>query len=195
VYELLDAEDSVRGDILSDLSKRQLSDVAKAANRYPNVDCEHKVTNASQIFTSSTIDVEVNVSREWEFGDSVSLLPPVNCSRYPIPREESWWVVVGDEKDNRLCAIKRVNLVKSSKVKLSFASPSEEGKRKYALYFMCDSYLGADLEFEFDVAVAKGEDEEEEDDSSEEEEEEEDEDVNEDDAGKEKDAPDAVMKD
>ena len=57
---------------------------------------------------------------------------------------------------------------------------------------MCDSYLGADLEFEFDVAVAKGE--EEEDDSSEEEEDEE-EDVNEDDAGKEKDAPDAVMKD
>jgi hypothetical protein len=108
---------------------------------------------------------------------------------------EKSWVVVGDEKDNRLCAIKRVNLVKSSKVKLSFASPSEEGKRKYALYFMCDSYLGADLEFEFDVAVAKGEDEEEEDDSSEEEEEEEDEDVNEDDAGKEKDAPDAVMKD
>ncbi|CAL6302530.1 unnamed protein product [Bathycoccus prasinos] len=192
VYELLDAEDSVRGDILSDLSKRQLSDVAKAANRYPNVDCEHKVTNASQISTSSTIDVEVNVSREWEFGDSVSLLPPVNCSRYPIPREESWWVVVGDEKDNRLCAIKRVNLVKSSKVKLSFASPSEEGKRKYALYFMCDSYLGADLEFEFDVAVAKGEDEEEEDDSSEEEDEDEDE---KDDAGKEKDAPDAVMKD
>ena len=194
VYELLDAEDSVRGDILSDLSKRQLSDVAKAANRYPNVDCEHKVTNASQISTSSTIDVEVNVSREWEFGDSVSLLPPVNCSRYPIPREESWWVVVGDEKDNRLCAIKRVNLVKSSKVKLSFASPSEEGKRKYALYFMCDSYLGADLEFEFDVAVAKGEDEEEEDDDSSEEEEEEDDD--DDDAGKKKDkTPDAVMKD
>jgi hypothetical protein len=55
---------------------------------------------------------------------------------------------------------------------------------------MCDSYLGADLEFEFDVAVAKGEDDEEEDDDSSEEEEEED-----DDAGKEKYAPDAVMKD
>ena len=76
VYELLDADDSVREDILSDLSKRQLSDVAKAANRYPNVDCEHKITNASEISTSSTIDVEVNVSREWEFGDSVSLCHP-----------------------------------------------------------------------------------------------------------------------
>ena len=166
VYELLDADDSVREDILSDLSKRQLSDVAKAANRYPNVDCEHKITNASEISTSSTIDVEVNVSREWEFGDSVSLLPPVNCSRYPIPREESWWVVIGDEKENRLCAIKRVNVVKSSKVKLSFASPSEEGARAYSLYFMCDSYLGADLEFEFDVSVAKGEDPSDEDESS-----------------------------
>ena len=162
---------------MSDLSKRQLSDVAKAANRYPNVDCEHKITNASEISTSSTIDVEVNVSREWEFGDSVSLLPTVNCSRYPIPREESWWVVIGDEKENRLCAIKRVNVVKSSKVKLSFASPSEEGARAYSLYFMCDSYLGADLEFEFDVSVAKGEDPSDEDESSSEDDEDTDEDA------------------
>ena len=58
-------------------------------------------------------------------------------------------------------------MVKSSKVKLSFASPSEEGARAYSLYFMSlISYLGADLEFEFDVSVAKGEDPSDEDESS-----------------------------
>ena len=92
-------------------------------------------------------------------------MPPANVVA-TRSRQESWWVVIGDEKENRLCAIKRVNVVKSSKVKLSFASPSEEGARAYSLYFMCDSYLGADLEFEFDVSVAKGEDPSDEDESS-----------------------------
>jgi len=156
VYEILDADEDVRNDVFAELSKKELSDVATAANRYPNVDCEHKVLNAQSITTSTTIDVEVNVTREWEFGDSSEVLPPTYSARYPIPREESWWVVIGDESENRLCAIKRVNLVKQAKVKLSYAAPTAAGAKKYQLYFMCDSYVGADLEFEFNASIAEG---------------------------------------
>ena len=52
--------------------------------------------------------------------------------------------MVGDPKANSLLAIKRVSLQRKSKVKLDFAAPSEAGSHHLVLYFMCDSYLGAD---------------------------------------------------
>ena len=64
--------------------------------------------------------------------------------RYPARKEEQWWLVVGDPKANSLLAIKRVSLQRKSKVKLDFAAPSEAGSHHLVLYFMCDSYLGAD---------------------------------------------------
>uniref|UniRef100_A0A6N2K3C3 SEC63 domain-containing protein n=1 Tax=Salix viminalis TaxID=40686 RepID=A0A6N2K3C3_SALVM len=70
--------------------------------------------------------------------------------------------VVGDTKSNQLLAIKRVSLQRKSKVKLEFAAPADTGRKSYTLYFMCDSYLGCDQEYNFsvDVGEAAGLDEE-----------------------------------
>ena len=38
-------------------------------------------------------------------------------------------------------------------IKLDFIAPSELGEKKYTLYFMCDSYLGCDQEYEFTIDV------------------------------------------
>jgi len=63
--------------------------------------------------------------------------------------------VLGSDVDNQLLAIKRVNLQKVAKVKLDFA-PLSAGEHKYKLYFMCDSYLGCDQEYEVDAIVSEG---------------------------------------
>ena len=68
-------------------------------------------------------------------------------------REESWWLVIGDSKNNSLISIKRVQLAKKSKIKLDFQSPSA-GEHFYSLYFMCDSYVGCDQEYKFNFNVA-----------------------------------------
>ena len=36
---------------------------------------------------------------------------------------------------------------------IHFTAPSELGEKKYTLYFMCDSYLGCDQEYEFTIDV------------------------------------------
>ena len=70
-----------------------------------------------------------------------------------LSNTEGWWLVVGDPSSNQLLAIKRVSLQRKSKVKLDFTAPSELGEKKYTLYFMCDSYLGCDQEYEFTIDV------------------------------------------
>ena len=82
----------------------------------------------------------------------------VDAGRFPKAKEENWWLVVGEPKTNKLIAIKRVALGKRSKVKLEFAAPEEAGSYSYLLYFMCDSYLGCDQEYELAFNVKEAED-------------------------------------
>ncbi len=76
--------------------------------------------------------------------------------RDPGRKEESWWLVVGDVKGNSLLAIKRVPLQRKSRVKLEFNAPTTVGKHHLTLFFMCDSYMGCDQEYEFDLDVREG---------------------------------------
>lgn len=71
---------------------------------------------------------------------------------FPQKREENWWLVVGDLKANLLISIKRITLQKKAKVKLEFQAPAA-GDHAYTLYFMCDSYMGADQEYKFNIHV------------------------------------------
>jgi len=87
---------------------------------------------------------------------------PVIASHYPKRKDEGWWLVVGHQEKNGLVSIKRVPLQVRSKVKLDFTAPAQ-GKHDYVLYFMCDSYLGCDQEYEFSLDVGEaGEDDDDE---------------------------------
>ena len=44
------------------------------------------------------------------------------------------------------------------KVKLEFAAPEQWARQDLTLYFMADSYLGCDQEYEFTLDVKEGED-------------------------------------
>ncbi len=64
--------------------------------------------------------------------------------RYPVRKDENWWLVVGDPKANTLLAIKRVALQRKARIKLDFVAPASPGSHHLTLFFMCDSYLGCD---------------------------------------------------
>ena len=83
--------------------------------------------------------------------------------------DESWWLVVGNVKKGTLAAIKRITLGRKSKVKLEFQAPPEAGKADFTLFFMCDSYLGCDQEYEFSIDVKEADDDSDEEDSGDEE--------------------------
>ena len=73
----------------------------------------------------------------------------------PQKREEGWWVVIGNPKNNSLISIKRLTLQQKAKVKLDFVAPSA-GHHQYVLYFMSDSYMGCDQEYKFSLSVQEG---------------------------------------
>ena len=92
------------------------------------------------------IQMRVALERQRESG-------PVFAPRFPGVKQETWWLVVGDTKDN-LLAIKRVALgVRSASTLSMEALPA--GKHELKLSFMCDSYLDCDQEYPFVLTVGE----------------------------------------
>jgi pre-mRNA-splicing helicase BRR2 len=158
IFDLMELEDGDRDKLLG-FSPAKMSAVARACNRYPNVDLSFEVQDKDEIGEGDQVVILVELERE---GDEAP--GPVIAPHYPKRKDEGWWLVVGNVKKNGLVSIKRVPLQTRSKVKIDFVAP-EQGKHDYTLYFMCDSYLGCDQEYEFSLDVGEagesGSDEEE----------------------------------
>ncbi|KAI6193789.1 hypothetical protein M3Y96_01056000 [Aphelenchoides besseyi] len=150
VYELLDLDDDVREQLLS-MTPNQLSAVARFCNAYPSIEVQHEIVTKSPT-AGETIQLDVVMERE-EGTDVDGVAPPVVAPYYPQQRkEEGWWLIVGEKKTNQLLSIKRLTVNTSNKVRLDFVIP-ESGKHELKLYFMCDSYLGADQEFDIPISI------------------------------------------
>ena len=149
VFDLVEMENDERRELLQ-MSDEQLLDIARFCNRFPNIDMTYEVLENDNVRAGEDITLQVTLERDLEGRTEVG---PVDAPRYPKAKEEGWWLVVGDTKSNQLLAIKRVSLQRKAKVKLEFAAPTEPARKTYALYFMCDSYLGCDQEYNFTVDV------------------------------------------
>ncbi|XVE68358.1 hypothetical protein DITRI_Ditri09bG0061900 [Diplodiscus trichospermus] len=142
-------EDDERRELLQ-MSDLQLLDIAKFCNRFPNIDLSYEVIHGENVRAGEYVALQVTLERDIEGRTEVG---PVDAPRYPKAKEEEWWLVVGDTKSNQLLAIKKVSLQRKAKVKLEFNAPAEAARKTYTLYFMCDSYLGCDQEYNFTVDV------------------------------------------
>ncbi|XVF41090.1 hypothetical protein PTKIN_Ptkin01aG0252300 [Pterospermum kingtungense] len=157
IFDLLEMEDAERRELLQ-MDDKQLLDIARFCNRFPNIDLSYEVIEGENVRAGEDVALQVTLERDLEGRTEVG---PVDAPRYPKQKEEGWWLVVGDTKSNQLLAIKRVSLQRKAKLKLEFGAPTEAGRKTYTLYFMCDSYLGCDQEYNFtvDVKDAAGPDE------------------------------------
>ncbi|KAG6487258.1 DExH-box ATP-dependent RNA helicase DExH12-like [Zingiber officinale] len=149
VVDLLEMEDDRRHELLQ-MSDSQLLDIARFCNRYPNIDMAYEVLEGEDIRPGENVTMQVMLERDHEGRADIG---PVDAPRYPKPKEEGWWLVVGDTSTNQLLAIKRVALQRKIKVKLVFTAPSEVGEKNFTIYFVSDSYLGCDQEYKFAINV------------------------------------------
>ncbi|CAB3405618.1 unnamed protein product [Caenorhabditis bovis] len=148
VFELLELENDDRMEILG-MEGAQLADVAKFCNNYPSIEVEHELESSAVAVNDSVV---VNVSMERD-NDIDGLAPPVVAPLFPQKRkEEGWWLVIGDVESNTLHSIKRLIINEKAAMKMDFTA-SKPGKHTYKLYFISDSYLGADQEFDFTFKV------------------------------------------
>ncbi|XP_020612728.1 U5 small nuclear ribonucleoprotein 200 kDa helicase-like, partial [Orbicella faveolata] len=148
VFDIMDLEDEERNKLLR-LDDSQMQDVARFCNRYPNIELSFEVHDKDNITAGAPVNVIVDLDREDEQPG------PVIAPFFPQKREEGWWLVVGDTKNNGLISIKRLTLQQKAKVKLDFVAPSSPGNYSYTLFFMCDTYMGCDQEYPFKINVGE----------------------------------------
>ncbi|KAI8793415.1 U5 small nuclear ribonucleoprotein 200 kDa helicase [Biomphalaria glabrata] len=149
IFDIMEMEDKDRSELLQ-LSESEMADVARFCNRYPNIELTYEVQDKDSIRSGSNINVTVTLEREDE------ITGPVIAPFFPQKREEGWWVVIGDPKNNSLLSIKRLTLQQKAKVKLDFVAPAH-GRYNYVIFFMSDAYMGCDQEYKFTVDVKEGE--------------------------------------
>ncbi|VDM51100.1 unnamed protein product [Toxocara canis] len=149
IFDLLDLEDDVRSELLQ-MNAAQMADVAKFCNNYPSIEVEYKIDNEGAITIGDTVSVTVEMERE---NHQNGMAPPVIAPLFPQKRkEEGWWLVIGDHSSNSLFSIKRLTIHQKAKMTLDFTAQNT-GKMHYKLYFICDSYLGVDQEFDLKFRV------------------------------------------
>merc|ERR1711997_1418832 len=145
VFDIMELEDDVR-DKLLEMNQDQMADVARFCNRYPNIELEYDVVNAKDLSSGKPVQIEVRLERKDE------ITGPVIAPFFPTKREEGWWVIIGDPKNNSLLSIKRLTLQQKAKFLLDFIAP-KPGRYSYVLYYMSDSYLGCDQEYKFNADI------------------------------------------
>merc|ERR1712062_912161 len=147
VFDIMELDDDVRNSLL-ELSDDQMADVARFCNRYPNIEVEYSAMNKESLSSGAPVNIEVRLEREDE------VTGPVIAPFFPTKREEGWWVVIGDPKNNSLLSIKRLTLQQKAKFMLDFIAP-KPGKYDYTLFFMSDSYLGCDQEYKISLDIGE----------------------------------------
>ncbi|CAJ0915055.1 unnamed protein product, partial [Mesorhabditis belari] len=150
IFQLLEIEDDDERNEILGMDTAMLSDVARFCNNYPAIEIEHSAVKSGE-------QVTINVSLERENVDENGLAPKVICPLFPQKRkEEGWWLIVGDDSDNNeLLSIKRLTVNEKATAQLEFTVKSLS-KRNLKLFFISDSYLGADQEFEIDLKADEG---------------------------------------
>lgn len=161
VFELMEMEDQDRLDALQ-MTDAKLQDVARFCNRYPSLDVSYQIADEDDISAGAEVVVHVKLERD---EDDEEFTSPI-CPFFPKKKDENWWVIVGDQANNKLYSIKRIALKMNAQAKLKFEAPAE-GVHNLKLMCITDSYLGADQEFEFSLNVKEGEEMESSDDSDE----------------------------
>ena len=77
-------------------------------------------------------------------------------SRFPKPKDESWWMVVGEPETSELLAMKRVGFVgRSLHTALLIEMPSAPKRMILIFYLMSDSYFQFDQQISLHLDVTE----------------------------------------
>ncbi|KAF2636126.1 pre-mRNA splicing helicase-like protein [Massarina eburnea CBS 473.64] len=136
------------------LNGPQLQEIATFTNEYyPNLELQHEVIEPDEIVTNSPSNIKVRVTRNLEEDENPKT--EVHAPFYPAEKTESFWLVVGDQKERNLLAIKKVTIGRKLETMLEFTL-EQPGEHELTLYLVSDSYLGVDQAPTFTVNAAEG---------------------------------------
>jgi pre-mRNA-splicing helicase BRR2 len=146
--DFFELEDEDRESILKSFSPTQIEDIAEAANRYPSITLEASVEEGRRVVqTDEPFKVHVQIERDNLEEEDTQVGPVQTSNGFLKPKQEYWWVVIGDKGRNLLLSVKKVQFLHGLKKDFS-VELSEEGDYNLSVFLICDSYLGCDNEIQ-----------------------------------------------
>jgi len=131
--------------ILNQIPPMLRDEVIQSANRYPSLEVQLGF-DSSEIPHGEEATLRASISRTAAPG-------PITAPYYPRRKDEAWWLMVG--AGEILLAIKR--FVVEEVANLSVGVDVEGvGKIPVKVYLICDSYVGADQEFDLFLNIVPG---------------------------------------
>lgn len=133
IVDLMNMENEDRNSLLN-MTTEQLNEVARVSNAYPSIDMSYSIS--SDIISGEDVDISIKLTRDDEYSK-------VHAPYFPHEKDENWWILIGDMKNNLLLAVKKVKITDTTSVTLTIEAP-EMGVHNLNLMLLCDSYMGAD---------------------------------------------------
>uniref|UniRef100_K1RGX5 Activating signal cointegrator 1 complex subunit 3 n=1 Tax=Magallana gigas TaxID=29159 RepID=K1RGX5_MAGGI len=99
-----------------------------------------------QVHADQEYVIEVTLKRLNKFKKRDS---KAHAPRFPKPKDEGWFLIIGDIENREVVALKRVGYLRgASRQSLAIYTPETPGRVIYTLYLMSDAYLGLDQQYD-----------------------------------------------
>lgn len=116
------------------LKKRQLDKFKQVMGQIPFV--AMTVDYAGKVLPGSEVTVEVKLVRHSKVTNHIY------SSSFPKRVTENWWLLLADELNDELLALRRVHFEGGTRASLTFLAPEQRGTHSFSVQLVCGSYLG-----------------------------------------------------
>lgn len=159
--------ESLAGSLRIEFEEPQIEQIYKVIKELPTINLEFKLRGplkkeieVDRLITPSNYKEWHQVHANEEYTLMVSLhrlgmktSNHIYC-RFPKPKDEGWFLTLGNQENGELLALKRVSYKSSrSSHPLIFTAPSRAGRVIYTIYFISDGYIGLDQQYNVQLEV------------------------------------------
>lgn len=142
---------------LQDFTEDQKQDVYKTLNVIPDISIESKVyvddDEDANVYEGDLCIVNVTLTRtNLEAGAPRKAAGLVHAPKFPFPKQEAWWIILGT-KDGRIISIEKV-VSSSQKVEhpIKFLAP-RQGHYEFDLFVKSNAYIGLDQKLKVELTT------------------------------------------
>ena len=125
----------------------KIADLLKVKNHIPRINVA--LTPARNPVTGKAkIRVDITHAGGAPLGPTTFAYAP----QFPKLKQDGWWVLIGIPETGELLALRRLSLnARVTSFDLTFDANAGSATKKYALYFMSDTYLGINQQHSFEI--------------------------------------------
>lgn len=147
------AEDQRKG--MATFSDLQKKDIANYLHIFPDITVESKVfvddDEDDNVYEGDLVTIMVTITRNnLADGEKAGL---VHAPRFPFPKKEAWWIILGQLKEGKIISIDKVgNSNKKVQHAIKFLAPPQ-GTYEFDLLIKSNGYVGVDQKLKVDMTT------------------------------------------